>query len=226
MWQADLHDFCVWAVRPLREQLDAPQGVWRDDPRLHLQAPAVGVVVTADWRHPCCQHTFDSKQLYLSFLTSRELEYKFEDIKSSLRLLQRSCECFQGDVCFRACIILQCQRKSKAALNKMSRALYIMMFHWNSGEEVMLGRSKASLCQNYNSVTGKLSNSTFHHLLPSWCFDILKKSSSLFFCSSSHLPICKILAQRRSPFLLKNWKTYRNRWWNSLVTITLKCDTT
>lgn len=59
----------------------------------------------------------------------------------------------------------------------------------------MLGRSKASLCQsslgsqcnthththNYNSVTGKLSNSTFHHLLPSWCFDILKKSSSLFF---------------------------------------------
>lgn len=65
-----------------------------------------------------------------------------------MRLLQRSCECFQGDVCFRACIILQCQRKSKAALNKMSRALYIMMFHWNSGEEVMLGRSKASLCQS------------------------------------------------------------------------------
>lgn len=70
-------------MRPLREQLDAPQGVWRDDPRLHLQAPAVGVVVTADWRHPCRQHTFDSKQLYLSFLTSRELEYKLEDINQA-----------------------------------------------------------------------------------------------------------------------------------------------
>lgn len=45
------YDFCVRAVRPLREQFDAPQVVWRDDPRLHLQAPAVGVVVTADWRH-------------------------------------------------------------------------------------------------------------------------------------------------------------------------------
>lgn len=88
-------------MRPLREQLDAPQGVWRDDPRLHLQAPAVGVVVTADWRHPCCQHTFDSKQLYLSFLTSRELEYKFEDIN-------QACVYFKGHVnVFRVMFVLE-----------------------------------------------------------------------------------------------------------------------
>lgn len=56
--QADLHptgqpgyDFCFRAVWPFREDFDAPQIVWRDDPRLHLQAPAVCVVVPADWRH-------------------------------------------------------------------------------------------------------------------------------------------------------------------------------
>lgn len=88
-------------MRPLREQLDAPQGVWRDDPRLHLQAPAVGVVVTADWRHPCRQHTFDSKQLYLSFLTSRELEYKLEDIN-------QTCVYFKGHVnVFRVMFVLE-----------------------------------------------------------------------------------------------------------------------
>lgn len=54
----NLHDFCFRAVRPFREDFDAPQIVWRDDPRLHLQAPAVCVVVPADWRHTCHQQTF------------------------------------------------------------------------------------------------------------------------------------------------------------------------
>ena len=52
-----LHDFYVGAVGPFREQLDAPQAVWRDDSRLHLNAPAVSVVVSADRWHTCHQKT-------------------------------------------------------------------------------------------------------------------------------------------------------------------------
>lgn len=45
------YDLCDWAVGPFRKKLDAPQTIWRNDPRLHLQAPAARVVVSADWRH-------------------------------------------------------------------------------------------------------------------------------------------------------------------------------
>lgn len=38
-------------MRPFRDELDAPQALWRDDPGLHLQAVAACVVVPVDLRH-------------------------------------------------------------------------------------------------------------------------------------------------------------------------------
>lgn len=51
--RADLHDFGGGTVGSLGDELDAPQVVRRDDPRLQLQAAAAGDVVPANWRHTC-----------------------------------------------------------------------------------------------------------------------------------------------------------------------------
>lgn len=50
-----LHDLYDRTVGAFREELDAPQVFWRDDPGLHLQTAAVCVVFPADWRHTCQQ---------------------------------------------------------------------------------------------------------------------------------------------------------------------------
>lgn len=53
--ETDLHDFSHRTVGSFWDELDAPQAVRRDDPRLHLQAVAAGVVLPANWRHTCRQ---------------------------------------------------------------------------------------------------------------------------------------------------------------------------
>lgn len=53
--EADSHDFGLRTVGSVGEELDAPQVVRRDDPRLELQAAAAGDVVPADGRHTCPQ---------------------------------------------------------------------------------------------------------------------------------------------------------------------------
>lgn len=56
--EADSHDFRLRTVGSFGEELDAPQVVRRDDPRLELQAAAAGDVVPADGRHTCPQSKY------------------------------------------------------------------------------------------------------------------------------------------------------------------------
>lgn len=56
--EADSHDFRLRTVGSFGEELDAPQVVRRDDPRLELQAAAAGDIVPADGRQTCPQSKY------------------------------------------------------------------------------------------------------------------------------------------------------------------------